>query len=86
MIEKSNMKVKQMFIDEKADPSQWTEGFEYKYSLKGKLAANIEADDYILGLAIVDTTNNKPGIQLAIKDLRKLKSGWFEMGTVKVYR
>lgn len=86
LIDKSNNDTKEILIDQKADPSQWIKGSDYKYSFKGKIPVRIEAGDYILGLAIIDKTNNKPGIQLAIKDLRKLKDGWFEIGTVHVVK
>jgi NOL1/NOP2/fmu family ribosome biogenesis protein len=84
LIQKSNMQVKELFIDEKTDPSQWIKGLDYKYLFKGKLDTKIKAGDYILGLAIIDTTNKKPGIQLAIKDLTKLKNGWTEIETIQV--
>lgn len=84
LIQKSSIVVKELFIDQKSDPSQWIKGSDYKYSFTGNISAKIESGDYILGLAIVDTTNNKPSLRLAIKDLRKLKNGWFEIGTVRV--
>lgn len=55
-----------------------------KYSFTGKIHAKIAAGDYILGLVIIDTINNKPGIQLAIKYLRKLENNWLETGTVHI--
>lgn len=73
-------------MDQKADPSEWIKGSDYKYSFTENLPAKIAAGDYILGVAIVDTTNNKPGVQLAIKALRKLKDGWFQVGTVRVHK
>ncbi len=86
LIQKSTLQIKQLFIDKKTDPSQWLKGSDFKYSFIGNASAKIVAGDYILGLAIIDTTNNKPGIQLAIKDLRKLKNGWIEVETVQVVK
>ena len=63
MIQKSSMQVKELFIDLKSDPSQWIKGSDYKDSFIGKVPTQIEAGGYILGLAIIDTTNNKPGIK-----------------------
>ncbi len=80
------MHVKELFIDLKSDPSQWIKGSDYKYSFIGKIPGRIEAGDYIMGIAIVDTTNDKPGIQLAIKDIRKLKGRWFEIETIHVVK
>ena len=84
LIDKSNLEIKKIFIDQKSDPSQWIKGLDIKYSFTGKIPAKIATGDYILGVAIIDTTNNKPGIQLAIDDLRELKNEWFEIGTVRI--
>ncbi len=86
LIDKKKEVIKEIFIDEQTDPSQWIKGSVNNYLFLVKFSKKLKTGNYTLGLAIIDTTNNKPGIQLAIGNLRKLKNQWFEIGSVKVLK
>ena len=58
--------LRKIWIDEKAEPSEWILGKEYKYVMDAS-AKDIPKGKYLLGLAIVDKTkDNQPGINLAV--------------------
>ena len=68
-------KLVKSWIDEDAEPSQWLsnqrKNYTYEVSLDG-----ISKGNYQWAVAIVDKTkDNKPGINIGIKDKEK-KDGW----------
>lgn len=84
LIQRSNMQVRQVFYDPQADPSKWIKGSDCNYSFNGTVSPQIRPGDYIIGLAIIDTSNNTIGLQLAIKNLQKTHNGWYALAAVHV--
>ncbi len=75
-------KVKQFFIDQKAEPSKWLKGNAMTNDLKVTIA--IPRGKYTWAVAIVDTTkDNQPAIKLAV-DGELTPSGWVKLTELKV--
>ena len=72
----TNGRVLNIWVDEKAEPSCWTEtGKSYTYGLPVQIP-QLPAGKYKWAIAIVDRTrSNSPGIKLAVKN-GKLQNGW----------
>lgn len=65
------------FIDESCEPSEWRSGEPYSYEFQ--TVVDVPAGDYKWAVAIIDTKDdNKPGIQLALKET-KTADGWAEL-------
>lgn len=74
--------VKQVFVDQDSDPSQWLKGSPMRYELRAQIA--VPAGNYTWAVAIVDTTkDNKPAIQLAL-DQKATAQGWTKLSAFRV--
>lgn len=78
----SQDKAVEIYIDDKCEPSVWTESKpnQYRFSTNPKVSAG----EYTWAVAIIDTTNdNKPGIELALSR-NVTDEGWVKLTPVKV--
>lgn len=74
--------VKQVFVDQKAEPSNWLKDNSITNDLKTKI--ELPAGKYTWAIAIVDTTeNNQPAIQLAVEG-ETTQEGWIKLNEIQV--
>lgn len=74
--------VRQIYVDQKSEPSNWLKDKPVSYDFKQGL--RLAPGNYQWAVAIVDTTeDNRPGIKLAIKG-EATKSGWVKLSDVQV--
>ena len=73
------------FIDDKAEPSVWTEGSETGYVFRF-VPENVPAGQYTLAAGIVDTSLDgcPPGIEVALPEDRLTPEGWVKVREVSV--
>jgi len=75
-------KVKEVFVDDKGEPSTWLKNNPIAYELKAKVG--LPAGNYTWAIAIVDTSNeNQPGIKLAVNG-DVTNTGWLKLLKVQV--
>lgn len=85
LIDKKTNEVKYLFVDNKAEPSDWIKGKTFTYASSLTIPKSVKRGNYILCVGVTDQQKgNIPGIKLAIKDLRKLKSGWLEIERIYI--
>lgn len=82
IIDSKSNKIKQIIVDDKAEPSQWIKVSDKKYKLETTL--NVPEGKYTLAVAVVDVTKqNTPGINLAVT-IKPLSNGWIPISTIKI--
>lgn len=75
-------KVKQVFVDQGAEPSNWLKGNSVVNDLKTMV--DLSAGKYTWAVAIVDTTQeNQPAIKLAVEE-QTTQSGWVKLSDLEV--
>lgn len=77
-----NNTLKELFIDDKAEPSTWSKNNPMSYELKTKIS--VPPGDYTWAVAIVDATNdNQPSIKLAVNG-EITTDGWLKLIDVHI--
>lgn len=75
-------KVKQLFVDQQAEPSKWLKGNAMANNLEVTIA--LPKGKYTWAVAIVDTTkDNQPAIKLAVES-EVTQNGWVKLTELKV--
>jgi hypothetical protein len=71
-----------IFYDEDAKPCDWTYGTPKSYTFSTSLSG-VEKGSYVWGVAILDVTKKKPGIQIATTR-EKTDDGWVKLIPVTI--
>lgn len=76
--------LKKKWISKKAEPSDWLKDIPGKYSETFNLS-DVPENTYQLAVAIVDTSSDdQPGIQLAVDQKRLNDKGWVQIGMLPI--
>ena len=79
-----NGKVAKVFVDSKAEPSDWRQGKPVNYTMEVALD-DVPSGTYTWSVSIADTRKNDvPGLNMAVDAASLTADGWLKVGKITV--